>query len=123
MSDDRQQTSDEWTEQVNKRSAMVDHAQRAYAVIADWKMNSSGGYDAEMVYLEKSIAETLTQAHAAGRREAFQEVITRQTEVIRARETLMGLVAAPTMIEQAKVRNEECSTVRDWCAKAKEEGQ
>ena len=52
---------------------MTDHAQVAYAVITDWKMNSSGGYDAEMAYLEKSIADALTHAHAAGRREGLEE--------------------------------------------------
>ena len=58
-------------------SDMTDHAQRAYGILADWKLNGPYGYDEASQYLEAEIAAALTQAHADGRRDELAEIATR----------------------------------------------
>jgi hypothetical protein len=74
---DRQKTSDEWTEQVNKRAAMTDHAQRARAKRYDVTIcNCADGPHIDTV--ESKTGNYVTyddyaQAHAAGRRAGLEE--------------------------------------------------
>ncbi len=74
VSDDRQRTSDEWTEQVNKRSAMTDHAQRATVFKTTVCVEFPDGEIVTTCTEERAnLIANAAQAHAAGRREGLEE--------------------------------------------------
>ena len=93
MSDDRQQTSDEWDAMVKRKAreyqapdstppATTDHAQQLYLsaskVVTDWfnddDPQGQPPFTVHHIDLVKRIQSALTQAHAAGRRAAIDEL-------------------------------------------------